>query len=207
PIGKPADVIESLALFERPYYFADGNLSFAANNVVHIHVFIHFAREARIVTADGYLGVRFEGAYEFDHASGRPALKGHDRKADEGWIKFVKKARDGFANPPMNQDQIGNRYSMVRVNVAGKRGQCSVRHAHRYRRHVLKVVGHGEQQNVHLALPLVGCGQWAQKKRNFKIVTRFNREWSQLWRDLRVYSTVRAIGFERAMPAFTLPSD
>ena len=49
----------------------------------------------------------------------------------------------------LDEDQIGDRDAVMRIDVARQRRQRAVRHADRHRRHVLERIGHRQEQHVH----------------------------------------------------------
>jgi hypothetical protein len=49
----------------------------------------------------------------------------------------------------MGQDEIGDGHSVVIIHISSQRGQSAIGHAHRDWRHVLEVIRHREQKDVH----------------------------------------------------------
>jgi hypothetical protein len=82
---------------------------------------------------------------------GRPTLECHYRESENVGINIVKKLRDSLAHAIMAKDQICHRDAVVIIHVSGKRRQSPVWHANRDWGHVLKIIGHGEQKDVHQA--------------------------------------------------------
>jgi len=81
-------------------------------------------------------------ADEADDLGGRVTLKGHHRQPDDVRLVRSDEAGDRFRDRRLHEDEVRDRDAMMRIDVAGKRGQRAVRHPHRQRRRVLERVGH-----------------------------------------------------------------
>ena len=66
-------------------------------------------------------------------------------------IKLTNQSGDSLPHLTMAENEIGNRHSVVRIDVSCERGQSAVRHADGDRGHVLEIIRHGEQKDVHTA--------------------------------------------------------
>ena len=66
-------------------------------------------------------------------------------------VDLVNQSLDSFPHPTITEDQICNSDAVVIIHISGKRGQSAVGHADGDRRHVLEIIRHGEQKDVHKA--------------------------------------------------------
>jgi hypothetical protein len=89
-----------------------------------------------------YSSTRSEVMRQLDDRKGRLALERHDREAKDIGRKFVHQARYRFANPSLDQDEIGYGDTVMRIDVTRERNQRAVGHPHCARRHVLERVRH-----------------------------------------------------------------
>jgi GAF domain-containing protein len=139
-IRDARNLAEIASAFERAKELAERLVAFAANDDVDAEFgrFVHLRCETRVVSAndDGRAGP--ERAHESDHAPGRVTLKRHHRQADHVGLMAFHQAADGGGHSVLDEDQVRNRDVVMRVDIAGQRGQRPVRHAHRKRRRMLE---------------------------------------------------------------------
>ena len=97
-----------------------------------------FRRQAWIVSADDDADIGLEGANERDHAARGGALKRHHRQADEIRPVLIDQLLDGAAHRRLGEDEIGDGNVVVRIEVAGKRDERTIRDPNRDGRRVLE---------------------------------------------------------------------
>ena len=134
-------MIKPAFVFEGAQQFSKGDLAFAAHDEIHtarIARRISLCRKAGVVAADRHSDIGLEDADEINDLLCGLALKGHHRQADDIRLMFAHQALDGFAHAVLRQNQIGDGDAMLRIKVAGKRGERAVRHAYGDRGHVLE---------------------------------------------------------------------
>ncbi len=142
--GEAGDGLGPLPCFERADEQAEGDLAFAANEVVDggFVVGVDVAGQAGVVAADddGHAGL--EGAEERHDREGGVALEGHDGEADDVRVDLVHEAAEGRFDGGLDQDEVGDGDGVVRVEVAGERGERAVGHADGADGHVFERVRH-----------------------------------------------------------------
>jgi len=83
-----------------------------------------------IVSLFGRYGTQdLEGTNERDDPSRRRTLEGHHRQPDDIGANLRDQPLNRAANRRLDQDEIGDGDSMMRVNISGERGERAVRHA------------------------------------------------------------------------------
>ena len=150
-VGQPGDFRERRAALDGADEIAEGEVAFTAHDQVDAEpgIFEDLGRERRIVAADDDAHAGAEGADEPNHPQRRAALEGHDGEADEIGLMRGDQVRDGVADVRLRENQIRDRDVMVRIDVAGERGERAVRHPDGERRRVLERIRHRQQQNSH----------------------------------------------------------
>ena len=157
PVRNPGNGLDTAPPLEGADQLAERDVPLASHDEVDLPVasFVDVRGEARIVPADDDGCRRGKRSDERGQLLRGAPLKRHDRQPDEIRLEIPDESLDRFADAAVDQNQIGYRHTMVRVDVARQRPQRPVRHPHRHRRGVLEGVGHREQQNVHgLTLPV-----------------------------------------------------
>ena len=107
--------------------------------------------------------------------------------------------RSTVATDDCDQDEVGDRDAVVRIDVARQRRQRAVRHPDRHRRHVLERIGHRKQQEVHFfsisrgELSLMAAGPHPRRQLTLmprSSFTGFRSAWPQallvLWSELHI---------------------
>jgi len=105
--------------------------------------------QAGVVPPHHYAHARAERTDQRDHLQGGPTLEGHHREPDQVGRALPHEPLERPPHRPLNQYQVGDGHTVVRIDIAGQRGKRPVGHADRDRRHVLERVGHREQEDVH----------------------------------------------------------
>jgi hypothetical protein len=151
PIGQPRHVGQRGTRLEGADERAKRVVTLAAHDRIDAGVrrFVHLGRQARVVAADDDPDVGLEAPNERDHFQGGVPLERHDRQPDDVRRTRRDQAADGARDVLLREDEVGDGDVVMQVEVAGQRGQCTVRHAHRQGRRVLERVGHREEQDVH----------------------------------------------------------
>ena len=176
-IRQPLNRSKALAAFERAQQLAEGNLAFAADNVIDAASGFHigFGREAGIVAAHDDVNAGPQRAHQLNDAQRRLALEGHDGQANHVRLDFAYQPLHRFAHRVLHQDQVGRCHSVVRIDISRQRTQCSIGHPHRDRRHVLEGVGHGKEKYIHGTVLLK---RWSP--RPDRLAYMLHRNWRQL---------------------------
>ena len=78
-----------------------------------------------------------------------PPLEGHAGQADDVGPMLANEPLDGREDVAGDEHEVGNRHTVMGIDVAGQRREGAVRHAHADRRCVLERVRHREEQHVH----------------------------------------------------------
>jgi len=146
-----------LVALVRAEQLAKRDVAFAADDSVDPEGRVEplLRRQARIVPADDDSRFRSELSNKLDDAPCGDALERHDGQADDVRLVLTDETRDGLWNRRLDQDEIGDRDAVVRIDVARERRQGAVGHPDRERRRVLERVGHREQQDVHMPLKTI----------------------------------------------------
>ena len=82
----------------------------------------------------------------------RGALERHDRQPDDIRLQVLHQPRDGRTDLSLHQDQIGNRDPVMSIDVAGERGERTVRNPDGHRRHVLERIRHRQQEGCSMSV-------------------------------------------------------
>src|SRR4051794_13440989 len=120
------------AAFQASQQVAKCEVALAADEEVHTRsgFLVGLGREAWIVAASDHRDARLDRANEAYELERGPPLERHARETNARGTAAPDQA---LAPPPhraLNEDEIGNGDAVVPVDVAGKRGQRSVRHPH-----------------------------------------------------------------------------
>ncbi len=156
PEREAGDPLEAAAGLDGLAELAEGQLPLAAHDEVRRagpRIGVRVGGQARIVATDDDPDAGPEGAHELDEAVRGAALERHHRQPDHVRLLLADEPRDDVAHAILNEDEIGDRDPVVRVDVARERRQGTVRHPDRHRGHVLERVGHRQQEDVHRAAP------------------------------------------------------
>ncbi len=149
-IRKTSDVVEARPGFERAQELAQRLLAFSPDDELDVVArFVRSRRQAGIVSADDDPRPWANGANLTRNQKCRRALKRHDREADDVGLMIANEPIDRLSHAAVNEDEIGDRDRVLRIEIAGQRRQRAVRHAHRDRRHVLERIRHRQQQHIH----------------------------------------------------------
>src|ERR1017187_9184345 len=83
-IRQSLNCSQTLAALDRAQQLAEGNLTFAADNVIDAAAVFHvgFGSEAGIITAHDDANIGLQQAHQFDDAERSLALKNHDGNAN-----------------------------------------------------------------------------------------------------------------------------
>src|ERR1039458_10885292 len=91
---------QTLAALDRAQQLAEGNLTFAADNVIDAAAVLHvgFGREAGIITSHDDANTGAQRAHQFDDAERSLALKSHDGKANYIRLDVAHQPLNRFAH-------------------------------------------------------------------------------------------------------------
>jgi hypothetical protein len=110
-------------------------------------------REARIVPASHDVRLGTKRPQKPRNLQCGRALKRHHRQADDVGLQLANQPFNRLFDAGLHQDQVGDRHAVVRIDVAGERGERAVRHPDGDGRHVFERIRHREQQDVHDPTP------------------------------------------------------
>src|SRR5713101_5384853 len=117
-VRKAGDPTEIPTLLQGTQKFAKRDLAFAAHDEIHIHSFIGFTGETRVVTAHHDFHSGLERTHQTDDAPSSPALEVHHGKADYVGIKLTNQPGDRVPHLTMAENQIGNCNLVVGIDVS-----------------------------------------------------------------------------------------
>src|SRR5215467_10103737 len=154
-IGQTWNVrIVAIAL-DRPDQVPEGDLPFAPDQEIRrlTNPRIRLGRQTRIIAAHGDPRLRAERTQYGDQPQCGGSLEGHHRQPHEVGLELSDESLHRFSDTRLDQNQIGDGYAMMRVEVTGERCERTVGHSNRQGGHVLERVRHGEQEHAHVASP------------------------------------------------------
>ena len=154
---EAVDTFEASPPFQRAQEFAKCNFAFATYDEIHTRSLVRLGGKTRVIAAHNDFQAGLERSCQFDDATGRPPLKGHDRESNDCGIKLANQPGNSLPNPTIAEDQIRHGNLMVGIHIPGQRRQRAVGHADGDRGHVLEIIWHGEQEDVHHRLSYVSC--------------------------------------------------
>ena len=151
PVRQAGDPAKILAPFEFPQQLAERVLPLAAHDELDVLApFVRVRREAGVVPADDDPRPRQAGAHELHEAQRGAALERHHREPDDVRPELLEEPFDRGPDARLHEDEVCDGHAVVRVHVAGERGERAARHPHREGGHVLEGVRHREQEHVHV---------------------------------------------------------
>jgi hypothetical protein len=112
-------------------------------------IVVRIGRQAGVVPTDHDGGLRPQAAQQSDQTVRASALERHHRQTYDVGRQARGQVGDRLDHATLDENEVGDGDVVMRVDVAGQRGERAVRHAHGNGRHVLERVRHREQQNLH----------------------------------------------------------
>ncbi len=145
-IEQAGHSVERLPVLHRAQQLAKRQFAFAADDAIHTRFFRHvrLRRQAGIVTAHHDLPRRRKLAHQLNDLKSCPALEGHHREPQDLRVPFGDELLHRGTHVVLRQNQVGDRDTMMRIDIPGQRSECAIRHAHRHNGHVLERIGHGQ---------------------------------------------------------------
>ena len=150
---------DASAALQRAQQLTERLLAFAADQKIHVVArLVRRWREARIVPASDNACRRPKVLDEPRDLEGGCPLKRHDRQADDIGLVLAHQPLDGGDDLGLDQDEVGDRDAMMRIEVAGQRRERAVGHPDHDRRHVLEGIRHREQEHIHIDVSILPLG-------------------------------------------------
>ena len=139
--GQARDWLNRSAGLERAKQFAQSVLTFPADQKIDFGTrLVRRWREAWIVTSCDNSCRRSKMPNDPRDRESGFSLKRHDRQPDDVGLVLAHQTLDGGDDPGLDQDEVGNRNPVMRIDVAGEGREGPVRHPDYDRRHVLEGV-------------------------------------------------------------------